>query len=346
MKTGTILDSDMSTLGLRLRDAVNWWWDELSAMMPSRSQRRAKSISGFVATYSASGEFRLAGEHASLETVGDGASLRPVTILIPDSLCLVRTVVLPAMRPSDLRKLVMLDLDRLMPFPTDGAYADVLARGEATDGSVDAEIAALPKATLHTIYNGARAHGLAPRAIGVVDNENALRFDFMPALASDGIGAAPQSGLRFWWGLVALLFVLNIGILIFRDMQSVSRVAALVETQAPAASAARRIALRIAREDGVRSELIARRNDNDALAALALATKVMPAGAWVQRYSWNGNLLRLAGYKQANVDVAAALRKSGVFNAVRASTSDVAAESATGQPFDVSAEFKPEAVRR
>ncbi len=346
MKTGTILDSDMATLGLRLKDAFNWWLGELSAMLPSGSGRRAKPISGRVATYAADGALRLAGEDMPLDVAGDGASLRPATILIPASLCLVRTVSLPAMRQSDLRRLVTLDLDRLMPFPADGAYADVIAVSDASDGTITAEIAALPKVMLQDIYNAARAHGLAPLAIGVADGDDRLRFDFMPALASDGVGVAPRSGFAFWWGLVALLFVLNIGILIFRDMQSVSRVAALVETQAPAASAARRIALQIAREDGVRAELIARRDENNALSALGRATTLVPAGAWVQRYSWNGDLLRVTGYKQANVDVAAALRKSGAFNTVRASTSDVAAESATGQPFDISAEFKREAVRR
>jgi Tfp pilus assembly protein PilN len=347
MKTGTLLDADMTTLARLFKDGANWWVNELNGMLPNWAQRERKAISGLVAHYGSDGLIRLDGEPQPLSSANQGKISRPATLLIPQSLCLIRQVSLPAMRHSDLRKLVMFDLDRLMPFAPDTAYADVALRGAAsTDGKTDVAIAGLPKAQIQSIYETAIEAGLAPRAIGIADQDDAsVRFDFLPGLVKDGVAKQTRSGAAFWWWLLAALFALNIGALIFRDMQSVSQLATLVESQQPAANAARRLAQRIANEDRVRSELIARRDRDNALAALAFVTRILPEGVWIQRYSWNGATLRLSGYKQSNVDVLAALRKSGRFDTVRASASDVAAESTTGQPFDITAEWRREIKR-
>jgi len=341
MKTGTLLDADMTTLAQVLKDGTRWWVDELNAMLPSWARRERKAISGLVAHYGADGNLRVDGDTTPLGPVDMGQAPRPATILIPEKLCLVRQVALPTMRRGDMRKLVMLDLDRLMPFALDSAYADVAPTGAVSaDGKADATIAALPKAQVKAVYAAAIDAGLAPRAIGIADSDDAsLRLDFFPGLVEDGLATQTRSGVAFWWWLLAALFALNLGALIYRDVQSVSQLAALVESQQPTANAARRLALRIADEEGLRGELLARRERDNALAALAFVTRSVPSGVWIQRYSWNGETLRLSGYKQGNVDVVAALRKSGGFASVRASTSDVAAESATGQPFDVTAEW-------
>ena len=341
MKTGTLLDADMTTLMQALKDGARWWVDELNAMLPGWARRERKAISGLVAHYGADGNLRFEGDSAPFGPVDSGQAPRPATILIPETLCLIRQVALPTMRRGDMRKLVMLDLDRLMPFALDSAYADVAPTGTVSaDGKADAAIAALPKAQVKAVYAAAVDAGLAPRAIGIADGDDAsLRFDFLPGLVEDGLATQTRSGAAFWWWLLAALFALNLGALIYRDVQSVSQLAALVESQQPTANAARRLALRIANEEGLRGELLARRERDNALAALAFVTRSVPSGVWIQRYSWNGETLRLSGYKQGTVDVVAALRKSGGFASVRASTSDVAVESATGQPFDVTAEW-------
>ena len=342
MKTGTLLDSDMTTVVRQFKAASRWWVDELSAMMPAWARPGSKAISGLIASYGADGCIRLDGDATPLGYANPTSGLRPATILIPETLCLIRTVALPVMRRADLRKLVSLDLDRLMPFAADTAYADVTPTNtQVIAGKADAVIAALPKAQVSAIHAAAIAAGLQPRAIGIAsDDGDTLRFDFLPGLVDDGAAIKSGTGAAFWWGLLALLFVLNIGVLIFRDSQRVSQLAALVETQQPTANAARRIAKRIADENGLRTELLMRRERDNALNALAFVTRATPSGIWIQRYSWNGETLRLAGYKQGNSDVVAALRKSGGFASVRASTSDVAAESTTGQPFDVTAEWQ------
>lgn len=346
MKTGTLLDADMTTLARLLSDGARWWVNELNAMLPGWAQRERKPISGLVAHYGADGQLRLEGESLPLSSADQAGAARGATILIPDKLSLVRTVALPVMGRADLRKLVMLDLDRLMPFAADTAYADVAPTGTVSvDGKAEVAIAALPKSQIAAIHTLATEAGLVPRAIGIADSDNRLRFDFLPGLVADGQAVATRSGVAFWWWLLAALFAINVAALVFRDMRSVSQLAALVESQQPAANAARRLARNIAGEEGVRAELLARRKRDNALAALAFVTRAVPPGVWIQRYSWNGATLRLSGYKQSNVDVVAVLRKSGVFDSVRASASDVAAESTTGQPFDITAEWRSEVKR-
>lgn len=342
MRTGTLLDADMATLGRQLANATTWWLDELGGMLPGSTKGKRTKISGLVVNYGIDGALRLEGVLSPLQADPDRRTPRAATILLPETHCLVRHVTLPAMRQADLRKLVTLDLDRLMPFAPDTAYADATVTDlPVADGKVDVAIAALPKAKIRAIHAQSLEAGLAPRALGVADETGAtLLFDFLPALAADGVATRTASGAGFWWGLVVALFALNCAALIFRDVDRVSQLAALVELQKPSADAARRLAKRLADDTTTRTELLARREQDNALAALGYVTRTVPNGAWIQRYSWTGETLRLAGYKQANVDVVAALRKSGAFAAVRASTSDVAAESATGQPFDVSADWQ------
>jgi hypothetical protein len=335
MKTGTFLDMDMAQLRGSLGGLYRWWVDELAAMVPPKWRGRdRRRLAGLCAYAGAGGGFSVDGEALAL----GAAKVLPATIVLAPNRALFRTVTLPALRRADLRKLVTLDLDRLMPFPPGTAFADVITTGlKREDGRVDARIAAIPQNELVAVYQNALEHGLAPRAIGIADSEgDALEFDFLPALITGGY-AAPLKGARGWWALVALLFVANIGVMVWKDARRNAELRALVEAQQPLVNAARKIGQRMTGEDQTRAELLQARRNGDALATLALVTRAVPAGAWVQRYSATSEGLRISGYKQPAVDVLGALRKTGAFASVRATTADIAGESATGQPFDITA---------
>lgn len=337
MKTGSFLDMDMTTTAGKLGDGYRWWTSELSGMLPLRFRRSGQRLRGAVIEYDAAGRFTEAGEPL-VPSDGDTRGLRAGTIVVPSALALVRTVRLPALRAADLRGLVSLDMDRLFPFAADTAYVDV-----AAGGAGDTSVAALPKDQAHAIYEGAIAHGISPLAIGILHDEgdDRLAFDFLPQMQADGFAPPASDGRAFWWTLVALTFAANIGLLIFRDVQSVARTAALVEAQAPAANAARRLALRVSQEDQKRAEMLRLRSDNDPLAELAFASRTIPNGAWIQRLALSQDALRLSGYRQNGVDVLAPIRQSGRYLTVRASTADVSAESGTGEPFDIVAQGRP-----
>ena len=73
---------------------------------------------------------------------------------------------------------------------------------------------------------------------------------------------------------------------------------------------------------------------------LAQVSEAVPDGAWVQRYAFEGNALRLTGYRQPDADVAGALRKLPLFASVKSAQSDEAAAISTGQPFDLVAQLR------
>ena len=339
MKTGTILNMDMASLGRQLQQWGRWWLDEMSGMLPVSMQSQKRPFIGTVVDALPDNSFRVGNEQLS----GNANRKRPATILLDEARLLVRDMSLPAMRPAELRKLVALNIDRLMPFPADSVYMDVSKRGLVDDkGQASARIAAIPKVELAAIYDAALAHDLVPRAIGVSDESGKrLEFDFLPEMLAAS-GAQTVSGARRWWILVAVLFLANIGVLIWKDVRRVSALERLVEAQQPLVNASRKLALKLTDEDRLRAELIEARRKNNALTALAFVTRIVPSDAWAERYSWNSEVLRISGYKSAQTDVLGALRKSGSFATVRATTSDVATESATGQPFDVTAEWKPQ----
>ena len=141
----------------------------------------------------------------------------------------------------------------------------------------------------------------------------------------------------FWWGLVAALFLANCGLMIWRDVAATNAFADEVAAGQATSTAARALAGRIARKSTLRKALVTQRDTHDPLSILALTTEALPEGAWVQRYAWTPETLRLTGYKAPGSDIQSALRRTGRFASLQASVSDPTAEGGGGQPFDVTA---------
>ncbi len=323
MDVKALLDADMATIAGWLRDGFAWWIEELRGLLPARFARRSAVFSGW------------------LDYVGPGEMVRqgsgpPQAVLIAPELCLVREVELPPLGQRDLERLVRLDADRIMPIPAErlvlAVRADPAERSRVT-------VAALPLDSARALLAEVEALDLQPGCIALASAAQlgAADVDFTSALAAAGLVAPPRSAAAGWWALVAFMFALNLGLLVWRDTQSVTRLRDLVDSQTPAVNAARAIANRISATDRQAQELAALRRKQDALMVLASATAALPPGAWVQRYAWDGATLRLSGYKRSGVDVVGALRKSPRFADVRAGNSGEVAEVLTGQPFDVTA---------
>ncbi|MFM9827776.1 MAG: PilN domain-containing protein [Sphingomonas sp.] len=336
IQTGTFLDLDMGTLTTGVRGFLTWWADELAGLLPERFRAGGATLSGKVLVWHGQSGFAAFSSDMA-PAIGPGI---PATILIDPALVLERHGALPAARLADLRRLVALDIDRLSPFAADDAFADVVTDGAVpVDGRVEAHMAFLPKSVARTLAGTIAAHDVRPTAIGMLaTGGEARRFDFLPAMQADGLLPRGSSAGAWWWGAVALLFVMNLGLFVSSDVARVHRLQSLVDAQRPAASIARRLATGIDREDRARAALAARRRRDDPLATMALVARTLPAGAWIERLSIAGSAVRLSGYKQPQVDVMRPLRATGRLTGLRTATSDVAADSGTGQPFDISGE--------
>lgn len=338
IRTGTFLDLDMGTLGAGAGRFWQWWTGELAALLPERWRADGARLRGTVLVWrGAAAGFADQAGHAA----GPLAPGTPATILLDPALVLERRCPLPMARPDDLRRLVALDMDRLSPFSADAAFADVVAQGAApADGMVVAHIAFLPKPLAADLAEAIAGRALRPQAVGLrAPDGTTRRFNFLPAMQAAGLLARGSSARPWWWGAVALLFALNLGLLVYRDVADSARLQALVAAQRPAAGIARRLAAAVAKEAAARAALARQRRGDDQLATLAVIAHALPSGAWIERLSISGGAVRISGYKQPQVDVLRPLRASGRLSGLRTATSDVAADSGTGQPFDISGDL-------
>jgi hypothetical protein len=338
MNATSILDADMTTLAAWGRSITKWWWNELSSMVPARFQGRSVTLDHYL-SFDANSGFaeHLDGTLSSIGLVRQNMPHLPV-MFAPDA-CLVRGLKLPPVGEADMRKLVVLDADRIMPMPASALLLAVRTEARASPGGLaQIGVAGLPRATAESMMARAETAGHVPKRVGMIDphRPELPPFDFTPAFKEAGLIGSAWSVASFWWMIVAFLFALNIAVFVWRDLQSVQNLQLLVDQQSPAVNAARAISKRMELAQNTAFQLAERRRRQDGVQILAEVSAVLPPQAWVQRFSWQGAEVRITGYKREGADVIGALRKSPLFDKVRASNAEVIAEIQSGQPFDIS----------
>lgn len=332
-----ILDADMQTLRAAALAGWRWWIDELAGLVPQGWRNRA------------AGQFALLAydpvRHA-LEPLAssDGATSRasaPVAVVLPADLTLIRTIAMPPISPRDVANLVELDVDRIMPL----ARGDVLlgTRVQArTDPEGKAEtrlmveVAGLPRAHAEALAPVLASAARAPACVLVSEPEagRPMPIDLLPALRRAGLaGAADRSAAPLWLA-VAFAVLLNIGLLVWRDAATLDQLSATVEQQQPAVNVAHAIIARMRRDDQIAAATIAARRTREPLALLARIDAALPQGTWLQRFTWTGDTLQMAGFHPAKADVPGALRKAGLAVARYGDTSNEA-PTPLGEPFEI-----------
>lgn len=334
MSLGTLLNSDMGSLRIMVLRGWAWWIGQLEEMVPPALRSRRQSPHRLLLWDD--GVLRLicrGGADGRLP----GAGAR-VNFAVPARLAFVRPLQLPRMGSADLRRMVEMEAERLSPLPlSESIVGMALRRSGAGDGSTPVDVAILPQRTAEQAIAALDEVGLVPTGFGLLaEGEGVARFDFMPILRERSLVPARRSPAILWWSIVAFVFLLNIAVLVFRDRASVARLGEIADEQAPAVGAARAIERRANDFDSNARAVIAQRRTHDALAALALVTQALPAGAWVQRYTYDGRSVRLIGYKRKELDLIAALRADPRIAAVGSNASQIVADIPAGQPFDLS----------
>jgi hypothetical protein len=333
---------DLRSLVALARRGLAWWIDELAAMAPPSWRDALSGRPTILAEPLDGGGWRLFrhGHPVDADPFSRGASKR-VGLAMPTTQVLVRELVTPRMSAADVRRMVSLDLDRLSPLPAELIHFDIAIVGRDEDGAGQRNLVGVVRRDIAQGAVGrARADGLEPVGLGaqVAEQPGTARFDFLPAvLAATGQRAAGRAR-RYWWGAVAGLMVLNIALLVGRDMADVARLRDQAEAQRPLVDAVLAMRRRVEGEDARRRALLARGVNNDPLRMLNALTEALPVGAWVQHLEWNGKALHIVGARTADVDVAAALRGSGVFSNPRAVSAQGTFGQAAARPFDITAD--------
>jgi len=333
MSTTAIFDADMATLARWVQVGFEWWVGELRALVPSWLRRRLSPGPAVVARYDGQ---RIALSRRGL-AIERGQGALAVALVLPFGTVLVRDVHLPVLGLADLQRLVDLDAERLLPFAPGTALIDFMTGTPGDDGLQPVTVAGLPLAAANSAITAAVAEGLDVRQLCIDSSGGVPAFDFMPAWRR--AAALPiDISRRIWWGIVGLGFLLNLAVMIGRDVHDLGETRALIEAHGQTAATARLLRGRVVNEDARRRGLIDRRIAHNPLPVLAETTRELPDSVWVQRLSWNGAQLRIAGYKPGNIDAVAAMRRAPIFVEVRNSATDVPAQSALGQPFEITAE--------
>jgi len=317
-----LLDADMATIGRWLRNAFDWWLDELAEMCPpvllQQLRRRWP---------------RIVWRDGKLLTDREGPLPRRADVVLPAEAGLVRWTALPPMGRRDLVAAVAFEAERLMPLP---AAEMLIAVG---DGQVSADapgrkaVAGISRIWLSEVLEQLAAAGCAPESL-VLEAEG-QRFDFSESARAAGLTERGASPALAWWGVVALLAALNAGVMIRNDMDSLAQLQAQIDARQPIAMAAQRAARRLQTGLLVARDETARRQHHDPLGAMARVSAALPDQAWVQKWSWDADTVRIAGYARGPVDVVKALRDSHRFGDVRNVSPDQQGEIPVGRPFDV-----------
>lgn len=323
MNPRALLDTDMQTIGRWLLGGWRWWGDELRALTPPALRpRRAYAAPRFA--------------------IEDIAAAKPgmrVTILVPARDCLVRTIIRPAIADRDLRRMIAFEADALLPIPPGSALVTARVAGAADEaGKIEVEVAGLPLDKARAIAGDAAAAGVVPVTVVVAEADpKPAPLDFAPAMREAGLLAPLRSAAPLLWGLVAALLLANVALWIWRDVARVAQFERLVTEQQPAVGIAQTIARRGVQDRRLIARSLALRRVRDPLHALGAVSHALPSGVWLQRLSWDGESVRLVGYRPARTDVATALRRSGGFAEVRSVSEETQAAMPTGEPFDLAA---------
>ncbi len=337
---------DFASIGALARQGLAWWLDELAAMLPSAWRDQLSSRPRvWIEPRGASG-WRLWKDGRLFE--GDAATAAGRTrigLIAPPGSVLTREILVPRMPAADVRRMLTLDIDRLSPLAPELVHFDteIIDRGEG-DGKQRVLLGILPRAEAARLLFRARADGYAPATLAArtEGEDRPPRFDFLPQ-ALEAAGETAGSKVRLYgWAAAAALIVVNIAVLVARDAIDVSRMQAAVDAQRPAVDAVMRLRRRVESEDARRRDLLDRGRRGDPLRMLNALTRAVPTGAWVQHLEWNGQTLRIVGFKREDIDMAAAIRGSGAFANPRTMTAEPTTGPTPIRPFDIMADARTE----
>ncbi len=335
-------DMDMASLSAMARQGLAWWVDELSTMLPVAWRERLSSQPRTWIEPRDQGGWRTWRDGRPHEGSPPPRNVK-IGLLAPRDAVLERDLTIPRMPAADVRRMLTLDIDRLSPLSPDLIHFDLeIIDRDGEDGKQKVRLGILPRAEAGRLLALARQDGFAPTALGTrSDREGVIHFDFLPQTVA-ALSEAPSSRTRLYaWFAAAALILLNLGVLVGRDMIAVDRRSQAVEGQQPVVDVVQRLRRRVETEETARRGLLARGRRGDPLRMLNALTQAIPPGAWVQHLEWNGQSLRIVGFRRQDIDMAAAIRGSGAFTNPRALTAEPATGATPTRAFDITADARP-----
>jgi len=347
MNVKDVLNADLQTVGWWIRQGFVWWTEELLALLPDGWRERFGRSTSTIIEFGDGLALRNDSESRAL----DPATLSPkqkrnVTIALPLRQVLTRTLDYPLVPINDIRRMIALDIDRLTPFHADAVFYDTeIIQRDPQSERQQILLGVLPRATVSDAMARAASYDLVPAAIGAVgDAGSNIHFDFLPS-ARRALGAG-QTRIPYWWAAVGVLVLANIGLLAFRDSADLATLQQNVDSQRLTVDVALRLRGKVDAEATRRAAILERKARNNPLRVLDAVTKALPANAWTQHFEWNGQTVRITGYRNGPADLLGPLEASNVLHNARALDADVQpAKENAFTPFNITADVKQAGAR-
>ena len=339
-----VLNADLGTVWSWVRQGATWWRAELEAMLPA-SWRGRLGAGRPVVERLVDGRWALRREGARPVPLDSPflEKLRSVDLALPWTELLTRDLDLPLLDAGDLQRLLALDLERLTSFrPEDAWWTSKVIERRAEARRQTVRLVLIRRARADALLAEALAAGLEVRRLGVGGDARGLAFAF----DRNGAGAFGRSARRRLLILrvaVAALLLANLLSLLAKDMIATAQLRAAVDARHTETLAVQRLRRRVMAESARRQDLADKLRRQDPLRVLNAVTLALPAGAWVQRFEWNGQVARIAGFAAPGTDPAQALRRIPLFADVR-SLPATEAKSEDKAAFDLAAQVRPAAT--
>jgi general secretion pathway protein L len=334
-----LLNVDMTTLRGWIRRGVSWWLDELRDMLPSGWRQTFSARPAMIAQVVDGGfQFWRAGDTQAFSRPPSTGARRAVLLLPPEAV-LERDVDLPAMSDADRRRMIALELDRLTPFQEGDVYFDVSRAQQTERGTQSAALAVLRRSDASAIMADAVAQSLEVTAVSVGEfpSDQPPRFDFLPAIRRGSSGSG--SSTAFWWIIVAVLLALNVMLLVWRDETATEEMRQVVAARQGFAQLALRVHDKVSAEVVRRKKYLERRERSLPLPILDALSRALPAPAWVQTFEWNGQSIRVNGFKDGKQDFLPALQATSLFSNIHVEAAQVP-DTSQHQRFELTADVR------
>ena len=336
---------DFASLSALARQGLAWWLDELAAMLPAGWRDRLSSRPRVWIERRAQGGWSVWRDGRRIEADAPSIAARTrIGLLAPPQTVLLRELSVPRMPAADVRRMLTLDIDRLSPLNPELIHFDMeIADRDETEGVQRVVVGLITREDAALLVSDARSEGYAPAMLSTriaADEAASPRFDFLPQVARAAGEPGPDRTGLYWWAAAAALILVNIAVLVGRDMADVSTLQASVDAQQPIVNVVARLRQRVRDEDARRADLIARGQRGDPLRMLNALTEAVPQGAWVQHLEWNGQALRIIGFRRDDIDMASAIRGSGAFTNPRTLTAEPTAGPTQLRGFDMAADAR------
>jgi general secretion pathway protein L len=276
---------------------------------------------------------------STLARLGDDASLTTIVRLAPE-VAVTKLVQLPDTAAANLRQILEHQLERHTPVAPAQLYFDyaVTAHDQA-QRRVAVELVMVMRSTVDAVGELMRDWGLAPRAIGLIEQVGwGTRFDFAPRRDTENLARARRRRL-----VLAALVIVLLGSAAYATLEHAQREAdalatAVAETKAQALAAAR-LRSEIAKRIEQRDFLALKRQETLRLQALTAITSALGDDTWLTDLQLAGAKVRASGYSQAASALIPLLQQRAGFANPRFESPVTRAVTGGGERFDLSVEL-------